>query len=39
MLVSLAKIENELYRDIVERLFHQADVNLKAKQVKHFYFN
>ncbi|KPM10319.1 ankyrin repeat domain containing protein 34 [Sarcoptes scabiei] len=32
MLVSLAKIESELYRDIVERLFNQADVNLRAKQ-------
>ncbi|KAH9415071.1 KN motif and ankyrin repeat domain [Dermatophagoides pteronyssinus] len=32
MLVSLAKIENELHRDIVERLFTMADINLKAKQ-------
>lgn len=33
MLVSLAKIENDIYRDVVERLFNQADLNIKAKQV------
>lgn len=32
MLVSLTKIEDDIYRDVVDRLFHQADVNLKAKQ-------
>ncbi|KAH7644156.1 ankyrin repeat domain containing protein [Dermatophagoides farinae] len=32
MLVSLAKVENELQRDIVERLFTMADINRKAKQ-------
>lgn len=34
MLVSLTKIEDDIYRDVVDRLFHQADVNLKAKQVR-----
>lgn len=33
MLVSLVHIENAVYRDVVDRLFHQADVNMKAKQV------
>ena len=34
MLVSLLHIENAVYRDVVDRLFHQADVNMKAKQVR-----
>ena len=33
MLAALAQIDGEVHRDVVDRLFHQADVNMRAKQV------
>ncbi|KAL1129977.1 hypothetical protein AAG570_012921 [Ranatra chinensis] len=32
MLVSLAKVRSETHRQVVRRLFHMADVNIRAKQ-------
>lgn len=36
MLVALTKVKSETDRQVVRRLFHMADVNIRAKQVKGF---
>lgn len=38
MLACLSELDNDIYRDVVDRLFHQADVNMKAKQASDFLF-
>lgn len=34
MLVALTKVKTETDRQVVRRLFHMADVNIRAKQVR-----